>query len=69
MRNKDGLYLPAGFALINQGTTRARLILDPSGNLNDALLKAPYLEEKISFVLHRIQNMPVLLSADVREDF
>ena len=57
--NKDGLYLPAGFVFKNQGSTRARLTLDPSGNLNGALLKAPNLEEKISSVLRRIQNMPV----------
>ena len=69
LRNKDSLYLPAGFALKNQGSTRARFVLDPSGNLNGALLKAPNLEEKISSVLRRIQNMPVLLSADVREAF
>lgn len=69
LRNKDGLYLPAGFVLKNQGSTKARLILDPSGNLNAALLKAPNLEEKIGSVLRRIQNMPILLSADVREAF
>ena len=46
LRNKDSLYLPAGFVLKNQGSTRARLILYPSGNLNGALLKAPNLEEK-----------------------
>ena len=67
--NKDGLYLPAGFVLKNQDSTKARLILDPSGNLNAALLKAPDLEEKIGSVLRRIQAMPILLSADVREAF
>ena len=69
LRNKDGLYLPAGFVLKNQGSTKARLILDPSGNLNNALLKAPNLEEKINAVLRRIQAMPIILSADVREAF
>jgi hypothetical protein len=69
LRNKDGLYLPAGFVLKNQGSTKARLILDPSGNLNAALLKALNLEEKIGSVLRRIQAMPILLSADVREAF
>ena len=63
------MYLPAGFVLKNQGSTKARLILDPSGNLNAALLKAPNLEEKIGSVLRRFQNMPILLSADVREAF
>ena len=61
------MYLPAGFVLKKSGTTKARLILDPSGSLNGALLKAPNLEEKISSVLRRIQAMPILLSADVRE--
>ena len=46
---KDGLYLPAGFVLKTQGSTHARLILDPSGNLNGALLKSPNLEEKNIF--------------------
>ena len=67
LRNKDGLYLPAGFALKSQGSPCARLVLDPSGNLNGALLKAPNLEEKTSSVLCRIQGMPVLLSADIHE--
>ena len=67
LRNKDGLYLPAGFALKSQGSPCARLVLDPSGNLNGALLKAPNLEEKTSSVLRRIQGMPVLLSADIHE--
>ena len=69
LRNKDGLYLSAGFILKKLGSTRARFVLDSSGNLNGALLKAPNLDEKISSVLRRIQNMPVLLSADVREAF
>jgi hypothetical protein len=63
LRNKDGLYLSAGFELNSKGSTRARLVLNPSGNLNGVLLKAPNLEEKISSVLQKIQNMPVLLSA------
>jgi hypothetical protein len=61
--------LPAGFVLENHGLTKARLILEPSGNLNAALLKAPNLEEKIGSILRRIQAMPILLSADVREAF
>ena len=69
LRNKDGLYLPAGFVLKSQGSTRARLVLDPSGNLNGALPKAPNLEEKISLVLRRIQNTTLLLSADIREAY
>ena len=69
LRDTDGLYLPARFVLKKSGTTKARLILDPSGSLNGALLKAPNLEEKISSVLRRIQAMPILLSADVREAF
>ena len=69
LRNTDGLYLPAGFVLKKSGTTKARLILDPSGSLNGSLLKAPNLEEKISSVLRRIQVLPILLSADVKEAF
>ena len=69
LRNTDGLYLPAGFVLKKSGTTKARLILDPSGSLNGSLLKAPNLEEKIASVLRRIQAMPILFSADVREAF
>ena len=59
----------AGFVLKSQRLTPARLVLDPSGNLNGALLKSPNLEEKISSVLCRIQNMPVLLSADICEAY
>ena len=69
LRNTDGLYLPAGFVLKKSGTTKARLILDPSGSLNRSLLKAPNLEEKISSVLRRIQVLPILLSADVKAAF
>ena len=39
-----GQYLPANFVLRSQGSTRARLVLDPSGSLNQSLLKAPNLE-------------------------
>ena len=69
LRETDGLYLPAGFVLKRAGTTKARLILDPSGSLNGALLKAPNLEQKIASVLRKCQAMPILLSADVREAF
>ena len=69
LRNTDALYLPAGFVLKKFGTTKARLILDPSGSLNGSLLKAPNLEEKTSSVLRRIRTMPILLSADVKEAF
>ena len=69
LRETDGLYLPAGFVLKRAGTTKARLILDPSGSLNNALLKAPNLEQKIASVLRKCQAMPILLSADVREAF
>ena len=69
LRNKDGLYLPAGFVLKKSGTTKARLVLDPSGSLNGSLLKAPNLEEKIASVLRRTQAMPILFSADVKEAF
>ena len=41
LRNKDGLYLSTGFVLKSQGSTCARLVLDPSRNLNGALLKSP----------------------------
>ena len=60
LRNKDGLYLPAWFVLKSQGLTCVRLVLDLSGSLNSALLKAPNMEEKILSVLRRIQGMPVL---------
>ena len=69
LRDTDGLYLPANFALKKAGTTKARLVLDPSGSLNGALLKAPNLEQKIASVLRRIQATPILLSADVKEAF
>ena len=39
LKNKDGLYLPAGFVSKSQGLTCARLVLDSSGNLNGVLLK------------------------------
>ena len=51
------------------GTTKACLILDLSGSLNGALLKAPNLEQKIASVLRKCQAMPILLNADVREAF
>ena len=56
LRNTDGLYLHAGFVLKKSGTTKARLILDPSGNLNGALLKAPNLEEKNIFSAQKNTN-------------
>ena len=46
-----GHYLPAGFVLKSQGSTQARLVLDPSSSLNEALLKAPNFEENIGSVL------------------
>ena len=64
-----GHYLPAGFVLKSQGSTQARLVLDPSSSLNGALLKAPNLEENISLVLRRIQGMPIIMSADIREAY
>ena len=64
-----GHYLPANFVLKTQGSTRARLVLDPSGSLNQSLLKAPNLEQTISSVLRRIQGTPVLCSMDMREAF
>ena len=68
LRDTDGLYLPASFVLKKAGTTKARLVLDPSGSLNGDL-KAPNLEQKIASVLRKIQAMPILLSADVKEAF
>ena len=67
MRKKilPGHYLPSNFVLKTQGTTRARLVLDPSGTLNQSLLKAPNLEENISSVMRRIQGTPVLCSLDI----
>ena len=64
-----GHYLPAGFVLKSQGSTWARLVLDPSSSLNGALLKAPNLEENISSVLQWIQVMPIICSADIREAY
>ena len=61
--------MPAGFVLKSQGSTRARLVLDPSSSLNGALLKAPNLEENISSVLRRIQGMPIICSADICEAY
>ena len=64
-----GHYLLANFVLKSQGSTEARFVLDPSGSLNQSLLKAPNLEETISSVLRRIQGMPILCSADIKEAF
>ena len=66
---QGGHYLPAGFVLKSQGSTRARLVLDPSSSLNGALMKAPNLEETIASFLRRIQGMPVLCIADIREAY
>ena len=55
--------------LKSQGSTQARLVLDPSSSLNGALLKAPNLVENISSVLRRIQGMPIICSADIREAY
>jgi hypothetical protein len=49
LKNTDGLYLLAGFVLKKSGTTKARLILDPSGSLNWSLFKSPNLEEEKNF--------------------
>ena len=51
---KTGHYLPANFVLKTQGTSQARLVLDPSGSLNQTLAKAPNLEQNISVVMRRI---------------
>ena len=64
-----GHYLPANFVLKTQGSTRARLVLDPSSSLNQVLLKAPNLEQTIANVMRKIQGAPVLCSQDVREAF
>ena len=61
--------MPAGFVLKSQGSTRARLVLDPSSSLNGALLKAPNFEENISSVLRRIKGMPIICSADIQEAY
>ena len=68
-RNFTGHYLPAGFQLKSQGSTRARLVLDPSSSLNGILLKPPNLEDTIQSVLRRLQAMPVICSADIREAY
>ena len=64
-----GHYLPANFVLKTQGMTRARLGLDPSGSLNQTLLKAPNLEQTIASVMRKIQGTPILCSMDIREAF
>ena len=60
-------YLPANFELKTQGTTQACLVLDPSGLLNQKLLKAPNLEKPIQNVKRRTQCIPVLCCMDIRE--
>ena len=65
----NNYFLPANFVLKTQGTTRARLVLDPSGSLNQALAKAPNLEQNIAQVMRRIQATPVLWSCDIAEAF
>ena len=62
----NGHYLPANFVLKSQGTTRSRLVLDPSGSLNQKLLKAPSLEQNIATVMRRTQCTPIV---DIREAF
>ena len=66
---KTGHWLPANFALKTQGTTKARLVLDPSGALNQTLAKAPNLEQTISKVMRRIQGTPIIFSMDIKEAF
>ena len=65
----NNYFIPANFVLKTQGTTRARLVLDPSGSLNQALAKAPNLEQNIAQVMRRIQATPVLWSCDIAEAF
>ena len=64
---KIGHYLPGNFVLKTQGTTQARLVLDPSGSLNQTLAKAPILEQNISAGIRRIQATPIIFSCDIRE--
>ena len=49
--------------------SRQALVLDPSGSLNQALAKAPNLEQHIALVMRRIQATPVLWSCDIAESF
>ena len=65
----NGHSLPANFVLKSQGTTRSRLVLDPSGSLNQKLLKAPNLEQNIATVMRRTQCTPILCCMDIREAF
>ena len=53
----------------SQSSTRACVVLDPSGTLNQNLLKAPNLEQKIQDVMRKIQSTPVLVSMDIKEAF
>ena len=55
-----GLYLLANFILKTQGSIRACLVLGLSSSLNQILLKAPNLEQKISSVMRKIQGTPIL---------
>ena len=68
LRNKDGLYLPAGFVLKSQGSTRARLVLDPF-RCEWCTSKSSNPGRKIASVLRRIHGMPVLFSADSPEAY
>ena len=66
---KTGHWLPANFVLKTNGTTRAKLVLDPSGSLNQTLAKAPNLEQNIQFVMCRIQATPIVFSMDICKVF
>ena len=63
------LYLPANFLLKTQGTPPARLVLNPSGLLNQTLSISPNLEHNISAVMCEIQATPIIFSCDIREAF
>ena len=62
-------YLPANFVLKTQGTPQARLVLNPSGLLNQTLSIAPNLEQNISAVMCKIQATPIIFLCDIREAF
>jgi hypothetical protein len=64
-----GHGLPTNFALKTSGTTKARLVLDPSGALNQTLAKAPNREQTINKVMRRIKGTPVIFSMDIKEAF
>ena len=70
--DKPGHCLQANFVMKEPdswASTKARLVLDPSGTQNQTLVSPLNIEPTISAVLRRIQALPVLFSIDIGEAF